>query len=63
MEVFTMQVQALAERFSSIVLSLELWDVLDILVITYLVYRMLLLVRRTNASRLLKGMLLVALAL
>ena len=33
--------------------------VLDILVIAYLVYRLLLLVRRTNTSRLLKGVLVV----
>ena len=45
------------ERASSFVLSLELWDLLDILVIAYLVYRLLLLVRRTNTSRLLKGVL------
>ena len=41
------------ERASSFVLSLELWDLLDILVIAYLVDRLLLLVRRTNTSRLL----------
>ena len=36
---------------------------LDILVITFLVYRLLLVVRRTNSSRLLKGVLVVLLAL
>ena len=51
------------ERASSFVLSLELWDLLDILVIAYLVYRLLLLVRRTNTSRLLKGVLVVIIAL
>ena len=51
------------ERASSFVLSLELWDLLDILVIAYLVYRLLLLVRRTNTSRLLKGVLVVIAAL
>ena len=45
------------------ILSLTLWDVLDILVIAYLVYRLLQLVRRTNTSRLLKGVLVVLLAL
>ena len=45
------------------ILSLSLWDVLDILVIAYLVYRLLQLVRRTNTSRLLKGVLVVLLAL
>ena len=51
------------ERASSFALSLELWDLLDILVIAYLVYRLLLLVRRTNTSRLLKGVLVVIIAL
>ena len=59
MEVLTNTV----ERLSSFVLSLELWDLLDILVIAYLVYRLLLLVRRTNTSRLLKGVLVVIIAL
>ena len=45
------------------ILSLTLWDILDILVIAYLVYRLLQLVRRTNTSRLLKGVLVVLLAL
>ena len=53
----------LAQRASNFVLSLEMWDVLDILVIAYLVYRLLLLVRRTNSSRLLKGVLVVIIAL
>ncbi len=53
----------MAQRFFNVVLSLRFWDVLDILVIAYLVYRLLLLVRRTNTSRLLKGVLLVLLAL
>lgn len=51
------------ERASSFVLSLELWDLLDILVIAYLVYRLLLLVRKTNTSRLIKGVLVVIAAL
>ena len=51
------------QRLNSFALSLELWDVLDILVIAYLVYRLLLLVRRTNSSRLLKGVLVVLVAL
>ena len=42
-------------RFSSLAFSLRPWDVLDILIIAYLVYRLLLLVRRTNSSRLIKG--------
>ncbi len=51
------------QRVSNFVLSLQPWDVLDILVIAYLVYRLLLLVRRTNSSRLIKGVLVVIIAL
>jgi len=52
-----------AQRVGNFVLSLQLWDVLDILVIAYLVYRLLLVVRRTNSSRLIKGVLVVIIAL
>lgn len=52
-----------AQRILGFILSLQFWDVLDILVITFLVYRLLLVVRRTNSSRLLKGVLVVLLAL
>lgn len=56
-------IASMAQRLMNLILSLQFWDVLDILVIAYLVYRLLLLVRRTNSSRLLKGVLLVLLAL
>ena len=56
-------VASMAQRAISFILSLSFWDVLDILVIAYLVYRLLQLVRRTNTSRLLKGVLVVLLAL
>ena len=46
-------------RLTNFIFSLQLWDVLDILVIAYLIYRLLLLVRKTNTSRLLKGVLVV----
>ena len=55
MEVIT----ALAQRFIGFFMSLQFWDVLDILVIAFLIYQLLLLVRRTNTSRLLKGVLLI----
>ena len=35
-----------AQQVWNLILSLRFWDVLDILVIAYLVYRLLLLVRR-----------------
>jgi len=59
MEVIT----ALVQRFIGFFLSLQFWDVLDILVIAFLIYQLLLLVRRTNTSRLLKGVLLILLVL
>ena len=51
------------QRLSNFAFTLQLWDVLDILVIAYLVYRLLLLVRKTNTSRLIKGGLVVIAAL
>ncbi len=63
MEMFTKAAQELAQKFVSFVLSLQFWDILDILVITFLIYHLLLLVRRSNASRLLKGVLFVIVAL
>ncbi len=59
MEVFANIIQ----RLSNFAFTLQLWDVLDILVIAYLVYRLLLLVRKTNTSRLIKGVLVVIAAL
>ena len=56
-------ITALAQRFIGFFMSLQFWDVLDILVIAFLIYQLLLLVRRTNTSRLLKGVLLILLFL
>ena len=63
MDVFITAVQSLAQRLVSFVLSLQFWDILDILVITLLLYKLLMLVRRTSASRLLKGVGFVLVAL
>ena len=63
MEVFTNAAQEVWARLSSFALSLQFWDILDILVIAYLIYRLLLLVRKTNTSRLLKGVLMILLAM
>ncbi len=59
MEVLT----GLAHKLNNFVFSLRLLDVVDILVVAYLIYRLLLLVRKTNSSRLLKGVLVVIAAL
>lgn len=56
-------IMRMAGRLSNFILSMELWDVLDILIIAYLIYRLLLLVRKTNTSRILKGVAVVILAL
>ena len=53
----------LAHKLNNFVFSLRLLDVVDILVVAYLIYRLLLLVRKTNSSRLLKGVLVVIAAL
>lgn len=53
----------LAHRASNFAFTLEMWDVLDILVIAYLIYRLLLLVKKTNTSRLLKGVTVVLVVL
>jgi len=53
----------LIHRLSNFAFSLRWLDVVDILVIAYLIYRLLLLVRKTNTSRLLKGVLVVLIAL
>ena len=55
--------QNLPSRIANFALSLQFWDVLDILIIAYLIYRLLLLVRKTNSSRLIKGVLVVVVAL
>lgn len=44
MEVLT----GLAHKLNNFVFSLRLLDVVDILVVAYLIYRLLLLVRKTN---------------
>ena len=59
MEVMT----SLVHKLNNFVFSLRLLDVVDILVVAYLIYRLLLLVRKTNSSRLLKGVLVVIAAL
>ena len=63
MEVFTNAAQEVWARLSSFALSLQFWDILDILVIAYLIYRLLLVVRKTNTSRLLTGVLMILLAM
>ncbi len=53
----------LPQKLVDMLFSLQFTDILDILIIAYLVYRLLGLVRRNNASRVLKGVLLVLLVL
>ncbi len=56
-------IMRMLSRLSNFILSMQVWDVLDILIIAYLIYRLLLLVRKTNTSRILKGVAVVILAL
>lgn len=53
----------MGHRFVNFAFSLQWWDILDILVIAYLIYRLLLLVKKTNTSRLIKGILVVLVVL
>lgn len=53
----------LVHRLSNFAFSLRWLDIVDILLIAYLIYRMLLLVRKTNSSRLLVGVFLVLVAM
>lgn len=59
MEVITGVVQRLFEY----ILSIEIWDVLDILVIAFLAYQLIKLVQKTDSSRIIKGVALVLVAL
>ena len=53
----------LPQKLVDMFLTLQFTDILDILIIAYIVYRLLSLVRRNNASRVLKGVLLMLLVL
>ena len=52
-----------AQRLLEYARSIEVWDIVDILVIAFLAYRLILLVQKTNSSRILKGVALVLVAL
>ncbi len=54
-----MYAQQIANFFS----TLGIWDVLDILILSYLIYKLLVMARKTNISRLLMGVALFVLAL
>ena len=45
------------QRIENLVLTLRFWDVLDILVIALLIYKLLMFVQKTNVSRVIKGVL------
>ena len=53
----------LPQKLVDMFLTLQITDILDILIIAYMVYRLLGLVRRNNATRVLKGVLLILLVL
>ena len=55
MEVIT----SFAGQVIRFVVSLQLWDILDILVIAFLIYRLLMLVHKTQFSNLFKGVLII----
>lgn len=51
------------QRLHEYARSIEIWDVVDILVIAFLAYQLIKLVQKTNSSRILKGVALVLIAL
>lgn len=59
MEVVTGVIQRLMEYAQSV----EVWDVIDILVIAFLAYQLIMLVQKTNSSRIIKGVGVVLVAL
>ena len=59
MEIVTGVIQRLMEYVQSV----EIWDVVDILVIAFLAYQLIRLVEKTNSSRIIKGVALVIIAL
>lgn len=59
MEAFTGVMQRLLEY----ILSIEIWDLIDISVIAFLAYQLIKLVQKTNSSRIIKGVALVLIAL
>ena len=56
-------VNGVLQRLLEYALSIEVWDVLDILVIAFLAYQLIKLVQKTDSSRILKGVGLVLIAL
>ena len=56
-------VAGVIQRLMEYALSIEIWDLLDIFVIAFLAYQLILLVQKTNASRIIKGIALVLVAL
>ena len=43
----------------TVVMTVSIWDILDILIVAYLIYRLLTLVRRTSSGRVIRGIMLL----
>ncbi len=56
-------IMGVMQRLGEYILSIEIWDVLDISVIAFLAYQLIKLVQKTDSSRIIKGVALVLLAL
>ncbi len=51
------------QRIPSLLSTIRISDILDILVVAYLIYKLIMLIRRTNSFRLARGVLLILIAL
>ena len=51
------------ERLSSLISTIRIADIVDILLVAYLIYKLIMLVRRTNSFRLARGVLLILVTL
>ena len=56
-------ISGVMQRLLEYILSIEIWDVVDILTIAFLAYQLMKLVQKTNSSRIIKGVALVLVAL
>lgn len=57
------QLSAFWTRVTSLISTIRIADVVDILLVAYLIYKLIMLIRKTNSSRLARGIVLILIAL
>lgn len=50
-----MSIRSAIISFFSVLQTIEVWDVIDVIIVTFLIYQLLILVKQTRAAQLLKG--------